>query len=358
MYGSRHFLRGIMKTTDVVCPIRLRFCWSIGTIVIGLAFSGFTGCSPSDEKPQPASTVVVYSSLDDVYARGLAKIFSNKSGIKIQLVTDTEETKSSGILNRLLAEKERPRADVFLSGDPVRANVLQEEGAASQSANDKLALFSARARVLIYNTNRIAAADAPRSVRDLAKPEWAARSCLANPLFGTTAFQAAALFEQWGEKAAKEFFEDFSRNGGTMLSSNGEVRRRVAAGQFAVGLTDSDDANIAITEGSPVGVVFPESAEEGLLVVPCAAVRIKGSPNPEGGKMFIEFLCSPVAEEWMARSPAAHLPLSREVVYMPDIFRGQAEKLRASCLDYAATGRRLRQISSDYLPDWVSRQSR
>ena len=305
------------------------------------------------------SSVVVYSSLDGEYARGLSKLFTEKSGIRIQLVTDTEETKSSGILNRLLAEKERPRADVFLSGDPVRANVLQEEGVASQSPNDKLALFSVRARVLIYNTNLITAEDAPRSVRDLAKPKWAKRSCLANPLFGTTAFQAAVLFEQWGEKAATEYFEDFSRNGGTMLSSNGEVRRRVSAGQFAVGLTDSDDANIAIKEGAPVRVVFPESAEDGLLVVPCAAVLIKGSPNPEGGKKFVEFLCSPVAEEWMARSPAAHLPLSREVVYMPCIFQGQAEKLRAACLDdYSDTGRRLRQISSGYLPDWVSRQSR
>lgn len=328
------------------------------TMVVVLAAVCLTGCSPRGETAPSAPAVVVYSSLDDVYARGLADLFTKETGIKIQLVTDTEETKSSGILNRLLAEKDRPRADVFLSGDPIRARVLVDEGVAVPRADEPLALFSARARVLIYNTNLVADADAPRSVRDLVRTEWEAKTCLANPLFGTTAFHAAALFETWGEPAAMKFFEDFTLNGGVMLSSNGEVRRRVSAGQFAVGLTDSDDANVALSEGAPIKVIFPESAEEGLLAVPCAAVWIKGSPNPGGGMKFVEFLCSPAAEEWMARSPAAHLPLSPEVAYMPDLFQGQAEQLRASHLDYAATGQRLRQISSGFLIDWVSRQSR
>ena len=297
-------------------------------MVVGLVALCVAGCSPSGKTSPSTPAVVVYSSLDDVYARGLADLFTKASGINIQLVTDTEETKSSGILNRLLAEKERPRADVFLSGDPIRARVLVDEGAAMPRTDDSLTLFSARARVLIYNTNLVADADAPHSVRDLAQPEWAAKSCLANPLFGTTAFHAAALFETWGEQAAMTFFEDFSLNGGTMLSSNGEVRRRVAAGQFAVGLTDSDDVNVALAEGAPIRGVFPESAEDGLLVVPCAAVLIKGSPNPAGGVKFIEFLCSLDAEEWMARSPAGHLPLSPEVVFTPEIFQGQADKLR------------------------------
>lgn len=33
----------------------------------------------------------------------------------------SEEAKSTGLLNRLIAERERPQADVFGSGDPVRA---------------------------------------------------------------------------------------------------------------------------------------------------------------------------------------------------------------------------------------------
>lgn len=72
--------------------------------------------------------VVVYTSVDDVFARPIAEQFTKKTGIFVKLVPDTEETKSTGLLNRLIAEKKRPQADVFWSGDPVRAAILKNKG--------------------------------------------------------------------------------------------------------------------------------------------------------------------------------------------------------------------------------------
>src|SRR5437763_14447949 len=69
--------------------------------------------------------VVVYSSVDDIFARPICEQFQKETGITTKLVPDTEETKSTGLLNRLIAEKGRPRADVFWSGDPVRPAVLK-----------------------------------------------------------------------------------------------------------------------------------------------------------------------------------------------------------------------------------------
>lgn len=68
-----------------------------------------------------AAEVVVYSSVDDVFARPIAERFQKQTSINVKLVPDTEETKSTGLLNRLIAEKNRPVADVFWSGDPARA---------------------------------------------------------------------------------------------------------------------------------------------------------------------------------------------------------------------------------------------
>ena len=72
--------------------------------------------------------VVVYSSVDDVFARPIAEQFEQATGIVVRLVSDTEKTKSTGLVNRLIAERERPRADVFWSGDPVRAALLKRQG--------------------------------------------------------------------------------------------------------------------------------------------------------------------------------------------------------------------------------------
>ena len=199
------------------------------------------GCTEAPERP---GELVVYSSVDEVFARPIVGQFERETGIQVRLVPDTEETKSTGLFNRLIAEKARPRADVFWSGDPVRAAILKVQGisqAYRSSQSDGLPRqysdadghwtgFSARARVLIYNTDLVAEADRPRSIWDLLDPRFKDSACLANPLFGTTSMHAAALFEVLGEQAAREFFEEFIENGGTIVSSNGEVRRRVAAG--------------------------------------------------------------------------------------------------------------------------------
>ena len=109
--------------------------------------------------------VVVYTSVDDVFARPVAEDFEQATRIVVRLVPDTEGTKSTGLVNRLIGARARPRADVFWSGDPVRAALLEAQGVtASYRSPNAEGLpaqysdpeghwtgFSARARVLIYN---------------------------------------------------------------------------------------------------------------------------------------------------------------------------------------------------------------
>jgi hypothetical protein len=56
------------------------------------------------------------------------RAFEKESGIAVRAVFDTEETKSTGVLNRLVAEAGTPQADVFWSGDPVRPFLLVKRG--------------------------------------------------------------------------------------------------------------------------------------------------------------------------------------------------------------------------------------
>src|SRR5215203_4153465 len=93
--------------------------------LLTVAFSLLTAsCSKEPDKQE----VVVYTSVDDVFARPVAAAFEKSTGILVKLVPDTEETKSAGLLNRLIAEKDRPQCDVFWSGDPIRAAVLKAKG--------------------------------------------------------------------------------------------------------------------------------------------------------------------------------------------------------------------------------------
>lgn len=327
--------------------------------------ANLTSCSPSGTAdPGP---VVVYTSVDAVFARPIAEQFEEDTGIQVQLVPDTEETKSTGLLNRLIAERERPQADVFWSGDPVRAAILKLKGVSASYASpmaeglppefsdpeDHWTGFSARARVLIYNTNLISEDQVPRSLMDLLDPQFKDRVCLANPLFGTTSMHAAALFSVLGEDEAKEFFEGFIENGGRILSSNGEVRRRVANGEFALGITDTDDANVAKLEGKAVNIAFPDQDGMGTLIIPNCAVLIRNGPHPEAGRRFIDYLVRPESEAALARSEAAQMPLRSGVPIPEDM--SPVENIRAMQVDYQELARLLQRLSEGFLKEWVDR---
>lgn len=324
------------------------------------------GCAPHPETP---GEVVVYSSVDEVFARPIAEQFEKDSGVRVKLVPDTEETKSTGLLNRLIAEQGRPRADVFWSGDPVRAAILKSRGISEPYFSPNAAGlpqlysdseghwtgFSARARVLIYNKDLVQQGREPASLMDLNDPRFQGQACIANPLFGTTSMHATALFQVLGEGPARGFFEAFIENGGTIVSSNGEVRRRVAAGDFALGITDTDDFNVAFQEGKPVGAVYPDQQGMGTLIIPNAAVLIRGGPNPGAGRQFIDYLLRPETEQALAESGAAQMPL-RKGVPLPAHVR-PLDEITPMQVDYGELAGLLEKLSAGFLKEWSERNS-
>lgn len=325
-----------------------------------------SGCSES-ESPEAAEQVVVYTSVDEVFARPIAERFTKDTGIDVKLVPDTEETKSTGLLNRLIAEETRPVADVFWSGDPVRAAILKDKGVSAAYRSPRAeglpqrysdpdghwTGFSARARVLMYNTDKVPDNRVLRSVMALLDPQFKGEVAIANPLFGTTTMHAAALFQGLGHNKAKQFFMDFIANGGVILSSNGEVRRRVSAGEFAVGLTDTDDFNVARVEGQSVSAVYPDQQGMGTLIIPNCAVLIKGAPHVKTAKQFIDYLLRPETEQLLAESEAAQMPV-RASISVPEHVR-ELKSLKPMNVDYTRLADTMERISTGFLNDWVNR---
>ncbi|HEV8321819.1 MAG TPA: extracellular solute-binding protein [Myxococcota bacterium] len=321
--------------------------------------------------------VVVYTSVDQVFSEPVLQAFEAATGVKVRAVYDTEEAKSTGVLNRLLAEAASPRADVFWSGDPVRPFVLVKRGlvapyvspeaagipAAFKAADGTWTGFAARARVLLVNTTRVAAADRPRSVRDLADPRWKGAVAVANPLFGTTTMHVAALVAAWGEPAAHSFLDALKANGVRLATSNGDVKRLVAAGEVAFGLCDTDDAHEALADGAPVEVVYPDqdppaavsgttavpTAPLGTLVMPTSVVVLKGGPHPDDARRLVDFLLSAEVERRLADA-AAHMPLRAGVPSPPGVRR--AGELRAMTVDFARVADAM-EADQPWLREWV-----
>src|SRR5215203_1549956 len=92
-----------------------------------LAAFGWVGCRSAEQSASANRAVTVYVSTDRVFSEPVLREYERRSGVRVNAVYDTEETKSTGLANRLLAETARPQADVFWSGDPVRAAILKSK---------------------------------------------------------------------------------------------------------------------------------------------------------------------------------------------------------------------------------------
>jgi iron(III) transport system substrate-binding protein len=325
-------------------------------VLLFVLFATFA-CGRSEPTPPPRS-VVIYVSTDRVFSEPVLKDYERRSGVTVRVVYDTEETKSTGLANRLLAEKARPQADVFWSNEPVRTLVLKSRGvlAPYHSANaegipDVLrdvkgywTGFSARMRVIAYNTTLVRASEAPTSILDLAAPKWRGQVAIADPRFGSTSFHVAALYAVLGDAAADDLFRRLKANGVRVVDGNSVVRDMVARGEVKVGLTDTDDVNVALEAGSPIAMVLPDRDGIGVPMMPNMVSLVQGGPDPDEGKKLIDYLLSADVERMLAQSEAVQIPLHAGVPGPANI--PPIGTFRPMTLDYGKAAARVEDVTA------------
>ena len=279
-----------------------------------------------------AGEVVVYTSVDQVFSEPVLKDFEKATGIRVKPLFDVEASKTVGLVNRLIAEKSRPRADVFWNSEISRTIQLLEKGVLApygsaqaqaypdtfKDPNQYWTGFAARARVLVYNTDMLSEQEAPASIFELTRPRWRKKFTIAYPLFGTTAMHVAALYSVLGEQKAQEYLKQLVANEAVVVDGNAVTRDLVAEGQVPVGFTDTDDASVAIAQGKPIRMVYPDKDGIGTLLIPNTVALVKGGPNPENGKKLIDNLLSDANEKRLVADKFAQVPL-RGISELPDI---------------------------------------
>lgn len=297
---------------------------------MGLLLAAIGGCVSRAE-----SDVVVYSALDRDFASPILDAFEREQDHETGVVAkfDVESTKTVGLVNLIIAEKESPACDLFWNNEIMHTVRLQKLGLLEPRdwaveagwPSDMIASdgtwcgFAARARVLIVNTDLIASADDyPRSVAELTDPKWAKNCAVARPLFGTTATHFAVLRENNGRAETISQLKAI-RDNAVVLSGNKQVALAVASGSVAWGLTDTDDAIIEKELGRPVEIVFPDQASDqpGTLRIPNTVAVIKNAPHGVAAGLLADYLVRPETEDRLAMGSSSQLPISRQSKFPP-----------------------------------------
>lgn len=87
----------------------------------------------------------------------------------------------------------------------------------------------------------------------------------------------------------ENFFEEYADAGGSQISSNGAARDALISGEFAAAGVLDYMIRGAKADGSPVDLAYPES---GTVVIPSPIAITADADNPEGAKVFADFLLS------------------------------------------------------------------
>jgi iron(III) transport system substrate-binding protein len=282
---------------------------------------------------EPQNRVVLYCSVDDVYAKPIVADLEQRTGLKIDALYDVESAKTAGLANRLRAEKSRPRADVFWSSALLQTLLLQREGLlqeySSPHANDIPAAFKdkggqwtgvgLRARVLMFPDRSRRHALAPH---DLLDPQWKNHIGISNPQFGTASDWAAALAVRWGKAQTLEYFRALKRNGVRVLPGNGVVAENVIQSDLSAGVTDSDDF-YAATRALPNSqnkfrfTPFASSSTQAVLI-PGSVAILKGAPHSANARKLVDAILDAQTETQLVNAMRGVEPLHHSKLDMPD----------------------------------------
>jgi iron(III) transport system substrate-binding protein len=301
------------------------------------------------------NTVVVYVSEARVFAEPILTDFQKASGIAVQAVYEAVDGKTAGLVDRLIAENNNPQADVYWANEPVRAELLRQRGVSTPYASLNAAGvppqfkdpdgywtgFSARARVILAKRDLD---PRPEGLAAYTDPRHRGRAAIASPLSGAAAAQIVALFTGWGDERAGAFLDAMKKNEVKLAASSAESANLVVAGAADFALVDSADAVSRVRRNTHVEMIFPDQRPDqpGVLILPNAAVLVRGAPHPQNAKLLIDDLLSKETERRLAFDDCAQIPLHSGIETPPEIRR--IEALHTMKVDFAALARKLNDI--------------
>jgi iron(III) transport system substrate-binding protein len=291
---------------------------------------------PTTQPTASGGEVVIYCSVDVTFARPILDEFAGRTGLKVHPVFDTEAGKTTGLVNKLLAEKAAPRADVWWSGEvfgtmqlaaagvlaPYKSPVAAEIPDRYKQSDGLWTAFGLRGRVLAYNPKRTKKEDLPRRWCDLVDPEYKGRFRMADPRFGTTRGHMATLLTLWGPQAMTDFYRGLRANDCKLTDGNSQAVLLLSRGMADIVATDTDDVIVAKERGDSIDMIYPDldapapvgagptsKPTSGTLWIPNSVALVAGSPHADAGRRLIDYLVSAEIEERLHASESRNVPV-------------------------------------------------
>ncbi len=267
--------------------------------------------------------LVVYTPNSEAMINALIPAFEKQTGVTVELVS----AGSGELIKRIQSEKTNPYADVMFGGAFALFNDNADLFEEYVSSNDKdllpghtnttgiMTSYVSDGSVLLVNTNL--AGDIPiKGYADLLNPALKGKIAMADPANSSSAFaqltnMLRAMGGDYTSEAGWDYVAKLLENlDGKIAGGSSKAHKSVADGEYVVALTYEDPAVSYVRDGAPVKVVYPE---EGTVFLDAVAGVVKGSPNQENAKKFIDFLISKEGQDALGQE-TTNRPLRSDAV--------------------------------------------
>lgn len=290
--------------------------------------------TPSSSEAGPSGTLVVYSPHDaDPLNDGVNMFMEKYPDIQVEVVA----AGTGELCNRIKAESAAPIADVLWGGGADSLAAFKDYFQPYECANDAFIddafkdpndLWigeSPLPMVLFYNKDLLEkdGIAVPQSWEDLTNSALKGKIAYCLPSKSGSAYTqlCTMLFGHGGTEDGWTFIEKLYENlDGKMVDSSGKCHKMVADGEFYVGLT-LEKAAVQYAADDSVGFVYPN---DGTSAVPDGVALIKGCPNEENAKLFIDFVTSKEcqeaqAERWGRRPVRSDVAVSEGMAQLSEL---------------------------------------
>jgi iron(III) transport system substrate-binding protein len=289
-----------------------RWLWPhlLALLVLALAAGG----SLHTVQAAPARRLVVYSAAPLDLTESRKRDFeAEHPGVAVEILAGLG---TEAMIARLEAERASPRADVMHSGAVFEFMIAVQKGLLAETRPREVAgvhpahLFLGGSRIPLldpegrwyvwgfslgvigYNRDRLATLrlPPPKTWSDLANPVYKGHVVFNMPQLSSSAFNTiVALYQILGDRGVWGYWDRLNENITFYARSTSALYTLVARGEVPISFGTARTYYVNQARGLPVEIVYPT---EGAWVFATAMGVVKGAPNPELAKTFMQFVLS------------------------------------------------------------------
>jgi iron(III) transport system substrate-binding protein len=286
------------------------------------AASALWGAAAKETSPGPGE-LLVYSVVNEDETKALAELFTEKTGIKVSYI----RAATGEIINRVMAEKNAPQADIFLGGaeslhisaanagalDPYVSGTVAAAPEYTRAKDGTWTGFCVLTLGIGVNRQRFSekfpGKALPETWDDLADPDYKGELIFTDPAASSTGYLfLQSQLQGRGEEAGWDYFKRLTPLAAQLPPSGGAPPRLIGTGEYTLCVAYIHAMQLYVSQGFPVSIIAPPRTVGEIDAVSV----IKGGPNTANARKFVDFMLSKEAQE-LFTSLSHTIPVNPEV---------------------------------------------